>query len=92
MTKAALFRLAANRQAATESDIDSGRVNKHMKELPDWARWIAMDADGACWCYEAEPHRHDRGWYENEVGRSQRIERQPVDDWEASLERLPDCR
>ncbi len=50
-----------------------------------------MDADGAWWCYEAEPHRHDRGWYENEVGRSQRIERLPVDDWEASLERLPDC-
>ena len=58
------------------------------ERLPGWARWTAMDADGAWWCYEAEPQRHDRGWYENEVGRCRRIERPTVDDWRQSLIRL----
>jgi hypothetical protein len=35
--------------------------------LPDWAEWLAQDADGAWWAFEAEPNQHDRGWYENEV-------------------------
>ena len=43
-----------------------------LKILPDWARWIARDENGSWWCYEAEPHRHDTGWYENEVGRIQK--------------------
>lgn len=59
-------------------------------ELPNWARWIAMDADGRWWCYEAEPHRHDSGWYENEIGQVARIGSiQPTDmDWRDSLLRL----
>jgi hypothetical protein len=46
-----------------------------------------MDADGSWWCYEAEPHLHDSGWYENEVGRSRRIEaRKPNNPaWKNSL-------
>ena len=59
-------------------------------ELPDWAGWIAMDADGRWWCYEAEPQLHDHGWYENEVGRSQRVypvDRDPI-DWQLSLQKL----
>ena len=35
--------------------------------LPDWAEWIAQDANGAWWAYEAEPNQQDTGWYENEV-------------------------
>ena len=50
-----------------------------------------MDADGSWWYFEAEPHRHDHGWYENEIGRYQ-----PVDaayapdakDWKDSLSLL----
>ncbi|MDJ0834539.1 MAG: hypothetical protein QNJ69_13530 [Gammaproteobacteria bacterium] len=60
------------------------------KELPDWARWVAMDADGQWWCYQAEPHRHDRGWYENEVGQVARvgyIDSTDI-DWRDSLLRL----
>jgi len=41
-------------------------------DLPDWACWLAMDADGTWWAFEAEPNEYDHGWYENEVGRCQR--------------------
>lgn len=42
-------------------------------ELPAWVNWLAQDADGSWWGYEAEPHQADQGWYENEVGRSLRL-------------------
>jgi hypothetical protein len=59
------------------------------KIMPEWARWIAMDESGQWWCYEAEPHQYDRGWYENEVGRSEKITGLPsVESWQASLLRL----
>jgi len=41
--------------------------------LPSWAQWLAMDEDGSLWAYQAEPHCFDHGWYENEVGDSQRL-------------------
>lgn len=41
--------------------------------LPEWAAFIAQDADGTWWAYEAEPNQQDTGWYENEVGRIQRL-------------------
>ena len=48
-----------------------------------------MDEDERWWCYEAEPHQHDRGWYENEVGRSKRISGQKqCAHWKTSLQRL----
>ena len=57
-------------------------------DLPDWARWIATDADGAVWAYEVEPLMHDTGWYENEVGRRALIGRRaPPGDWRDSLKR-----
>lgn len=37
--------------------------------LPAWVGWLAQDADGTWWEFEHEPNRHERGWYENEVGR-----------------------
>jgi hypothetical protein len=43
------------------------------KLAPDWANWIAQDADGACWAYEVEPLQFHKGWYENELGRKQKI-------------------
>lgn len=36
------------------------------KNLPEWAKWISRDKDGACWAYEVEPLQHHKGWYENE--------------------------
>lgn len=59
------------------------------QNLPDWSRWLAQDADGAWWAYEAEPHSHDTGWYENEVGRSARVGKgYPNADWHQTLTRV----
>lgn len=58
-------------------------------EPPEWARWMAQDADGTWWCYEAEPNQMDSGWYENEVGRIQRLGRTaPPADWTDTLTRV----
>jgi hypothetical protein len=57
--------------------------------IPDWAAWVAQDADGSWWAYEAEPNQHDTGWYENEIGRSVRLERGAANpDWQGSLRRI----
>ncbi|ODU49795.1 MAG: hypothetical protein ABS92_04935 [Thiobacillus sp. SCN 63-374] len=59
-------------------------------KVPEWVRWLAQDADGAWWGYEAEPNRQDYGWYENEVGRIVRLaQAAPPDDWEATLRPWP---
>ena len=57
--------------------------------LPDWARWLAQDEDGTWWAYEAEPNQQHNGWYENEVGRIQRLgQSDPPLDWQATLRRI----
>jgi hypothetical protein len=57
---------------------------------PEWARFIAQDADGTWWAYEAHPNEQDHGWYENEVGRIQRLlKTEPNPDWLNSLCKLP---
>ncbi len=59
-------------------------------KVPGWARWLAQDADGTWWAYEAEPNQQDTGWYENEVGRIVRLGRSaPPDDWQDTLTRWP---
>lgn len=58
--------------------------------LPDWAHWLAQEADGSWWAYEAEPNEYDHGWYENEVGRRQRLgSGAPNPRWRESLRRHP---
>lgn len=55
-------------------------------KIPDWVAWLAQDADGAWWGYEAEPNRHHRAWYENEVGRIVRLGKTaPPANWESTL-------
>jgi len=56
--------------------------------VPEQFRWIAQDSDGVWWGYTAEPHRHDIGWYENEVGETQRLGRTEPGGWEQSLTRI----
>jgi hypothetical protein len=57
--------------------------------LPDWAEFLAQDADGTWWAYEAHPNQQHNGWYENEVGRIQRLGKgTPIERWEESLIRL----
>jgi hypothetical protein len=59
-------------------------------EVPGWVRWIAQDADGAFWGYEAEPNQQHNGWYENEVGRIVKLGMgEPLADWTATLTRWP---
>ena len=58
-------------------------------DCPEWARWLAQDADGAWWCFEAEPNQHDTGWYENEVGRYRRAGQGSANpDWRTALQRI----
>jgi hypothetical protein len=57
--------------------------------IPSWAAWLAQDEDGAWWAYEAEPNQQHNGWYENEVGRIQRlVVGGPPEDWRDRLIRL----
>jgi hypothetical protein len=64
-------------------------VTPPLAELLHWAAWLAKDADGAWWCFEAEPNQHDTGWYENEVGRYHRVgQAMPNTDWREALIRI----
>jgi hypothetical protein len=57
--------------------------------LPAWAQFLAQDADGTWWAYEAHPNQQHNGWYENEVGRIQRLAQgSPNGQWEEALIRL----
>lgn len=60
------------------------------KDAPEWAQWVAMDADGDWWWYENKPEfdgESDR-WVlpENDFGRSIQCEKKESED---SLERRP---
>jgi hypothetical protein len=61
-----------------------------LDKVPEWVNWIAQDADGACWGYEAEPNQQHNGWYENEVGRIVKLGmgERPA-DWTLTLTRWP---
>jgi hypothetical protein len=55
-------------------------------DLPAWANWLAQDADGTWWAYEHEPNQSHNGWYENEVGRQQRLHQESINPaWRKSL-------
>ena len=57
--------------------------------IPEWAQFIAQDADGTWWAYQAEPNQQDTGWYENEVGRIRRLGKtEPPTDFRESLVKL----
>lgn len=59
------------------------------QNIPDWIQWIAQDEDGQWWGYEAEPHESERGWYENEVGRLIRLNKEDQNPhWRLSLQRI----
>lgn len=60
----------------------------HRAGFPPWVNWIAQDADGSWWGHSVEPLRHDRGWYENEVGDCIRLGAGTADGWRESLRRV----
>lgn len=58
-------------------------------EIPDWVCWIAQDADGVWWGYQVEPNLSHKSWYENEVGKSIRLEKTASNlNWIATLKRI----
>jgi len=64
---------------------------KHAPDFnyPDWAKWVAQEADGTWWCYEVEPLQYHKGWYENEVGLYLKVAKDETSlDWRNSLVRL----
>jgi len=59
------------------------------EKLPDWCQWLAQDADGSWWAYEAEPNQYDKGWYENEVGRCLKIRQDNANpNWLGSIRKI----
>jgi len=63
----------------------------HFNTLPAWAEWIAQDADGTWWAYQAEPNQRDHGWYENEVGDCIKITQTATNpDWEQAIYKISD--
>jgi len=59
--------------------------------IPKWVNWLAQDANGAWWGYEVEPHRHDSGWYENELGRNIKLKSSTTNqDWQNNLIKYSD--
>jgi hypothetical protein len=58
-------------------------------KLPTWVNWLAQDADGSWWGFEAIPNEQHNGWYENEVGRYVRLcQEPPNDNWQNSLHKI----
>lgn len=58
-------------------------------KLPEWVAWLAQDADGSWWGYEAEPLQYHRGWYENEIGRRVKVCRDaPNPGWPDTLRKI----
>lgn len=61
---------------------------KQRMTYPVWVNWLAQDADGAWWGYEAEPHQHDSGWYENEIGRYIKLDSADINPgWRNTLQK-----
>ncbi|MCK5336399.1 MAG: hypothetical protein KAQ67_09555 [Gammaproteobacteria bacterium] len=60
-----------------------------LSDLPEWAQYIAQDADGQWWAYETEPNLSHISWYENEVGQILKLEREKPDiNWHKTLQKI----
>ncbi len=58
-------------------------------EYLNWARWLAQDADGTWWAYEHEPNEFHQGWYENKVGRYQKLlKTDKPENWKKMLKKI----
>lgn len=57
-------------------------------DAPDWANYVAMDADGDWWWYEGKPEQMQQSWRGPEKMRVR--EAQPLlEIWSESLEERP---
>jgi len=58
-------------------------------KIPEWATFIAQDADGQWWAYEAEPNLSHISWYENEVGQVFKLAKSAANkNWKESLKKI----
>lgn len=39
-----------------------------MKELPEWAKYVARDADGQLYAFETKPYKYNRKWQQSGIG------------------------
>jgi len=64
-------------------------MNPSWNDAPDWAQWVAQDADGEWRWFEMRPHKvFDYIWYAG--GRSVSTgNRHPNHKWESTLEGRP---
>lgn len=57
--------------------------------VPDWAQWVAQDADGSWWAYRQEPSEDERAWAPVAfgLGEAERFARGPrnEDGWKGTL-------
>lgn len=56
-------------------------------DAPEWAEWLAMDADGQYWWFEKEPKFEDEEWNTNQYEYRGEMER--VRTLEPHLEQRP---
>ena len=64
-------------------------VDIEQLDLPEWVCWIAQDASGTWWGFEAEPNEGHNFWYENEVGRCIKLMQSGANsDWQNSLVKI----
>lgn len=58
----------------TDEMLDPAEEQKKVFVFPEWAKWIARDADGALWVYENEPYRNIiHSTWEAETGDAKRV-------------------
>lgn len=61
------------------------------KDAPEWARWLAMDANGFWWWYEEEPVASGKAWKPSDSGDCTRAFTKPTkEDWLETLTPRPE--
>lgn len=59
--------------------------------VPDWARWVATDTDGAVWVYDDKPiiARGDDEWSPNKAVQFEDVGKEPPSHtWRRTLRRI----
>lgn len=61
------------------------------KDAPEWAKYLAMDADGTWWWYESAPKTNIAylKWWSYSAGKCEQAENQNELLWKTSLEERP---
>ena len=60
------------------------------KDAPEWAKYLAMDKNGAWWWYETEPHNTSNNWYPIGNVHYEMYTPSESEEWKKSLEKRPE--